>query len=90
VENDTFDRQIWLSLRIVMGCFAFLSVPVGFYPCDPLMLQVQIRSISLSKSKPTQPAPFAKCSAPSHSLRYPICIAPCYDPARPYSAFPAR
>jgi hypothetical protein len=90
VENDISDRQIWLCLRITMGCFAFLSVPVGFYPCDPLKLQVQILSISLSKSKPTQPIPFDKCPAPTHTLRHPICTAPCSDPARPYSASPAR
>jgi hypothetical protein len=49
VENDISDRQIWLCLRIVMGCFAFLSVPIGLYSSDPFKLQVQIRSISLSK-----------------------------------------
>lgn len=35
-KNDTSDRQIWLYLRIIVGCFAFLSVPVRFYSCDPL------------------------------------------------------
>jgi len=49
VENDLFDQQIWLYLRIVMGCFAFLSVSIGLYSCDPFKLQVQIRFISLSK-----------------------------------------
>jgi hypothetical protein len=36
VENDISDKQIWLSLRIIMGCFALLSVPVGFCSCNPL------------------------------------------------------
>ena len=49
MENDLSDRQIRLCLRIVMGCFAFLSVPIGLYSCDPFKLQVQIRPISLSK-----------------------------------------
>ncbi|KAH9998026.1 hypothetical protein BJV77DRAFT_788484 [Russula vinacea] len=36
VENDTFDRQIWLSLRIVMGCFAFLYALYLFRRANPL------------------------------------------------------
>ena len=48
-ENDMSDRQIWLCLRIIMGCFAFLSVPIGLYSYDPFKSQVQIRSISLSE-----------------------------------------
>jgi hypothetical protein len=90
VENDISDRQIWLCLRIVMGCFAFLSVPIGLYSSDPFKLQVQIRSISLSKGQPTQPVHLDKCSAPTHTPRYPIRIAPYHNPARPCSALPAR
>jgi hypothetical protein len=28
-ENDASDRQIWFCLRLVMGCLAFLSVPIS-------------------------------------------------------------
>ncbi|KAF8501115.1 hypothetical protein F5888DRAFT_1679219 [Russula emetica] len=36
VENDISDQQIWLSLRIVMGCFAFLYVLYLFRRANPL------------------------------------------------------
>ena len=81
------DRQIWLCLRIVMGCFAFLSVPLGFCSDsdDSLKLKVQACPIPLSKSKPTRPVSL-KCSAPTHTLRCSVCIAPHRNPARPCSA----
>lgn len=90
VENDLSDQQIWLCLRIVLGCFAFLSVPIGLYSCDPFKSQVQIRSIYLSKGKSTQLVHTDKCSAPTNTPRCPIRIAPFHNPARPCSAIPAR
>ena len=85
------DQQIWLCLRIVMGCFAFLSVPVGSYSDsdDSLKLKVQTYPISLSKSKPTRPVPL-NCSAPTHILGCSVCIAPHCSPARPCSASSVR
>jgi len=35
-ENDMSDRQIWLCLRIVMGCFAFLHILYLFRRVNPL------------------------------------------------------
>ena len=85
------DRQIWLCLRIVMGCSAFLSVLIGFCSDsdDSLKLNIQTCPISLSKSKPTRPVPL-KCSAPTHTLGCSFCIAPHHNPARPCSALSVR
>ncbi len=55
-----------------------------------IQVALQIRAVCLPKSKPTQPVPFDECPAPTHTPRYSICITPCYNPARSYSAFPAR
>src|SRR5712691_6923939 len=45
--------------------------------------------ISLPKSKPTRSV-HLKCSAPTHTLGCPVCIAPHHNPARPCSAISIR